>query len=354
MSGGAAVLAAGVGLFDGPISVAATLARTGPPFDVSIHVHPELREVALAILKRYEKQPPTIESLLQRRKESLGQPPLPDPTVVEKMIAARDGERDVRLYVINASSKGSPRPAVLHMHGGGFVLGDAKGSLRNLQRHAKSLDCVIVTVDYRLAPQTRFPGALEDNYAALKWLYDNADELGVDPSRIAVMGESAGGGHAAMLAIAARDRGEVPLVFQALLAPMLDDRTGSTRDVPAHIGTLQWTRELNRIGWTSLLGVPAGSHDVPIGAVPARVENLQGLPPTFITVGSIDLFVLESMEYARRLVEAGVSTALNVVPGAFHGFSLLVPGATIAKNAELALSAALADALRPQTMATIR
>jgi acetyl esterase/lipase len=230
------------------------------------------------------------------------------------------------------------------VHGGGFVMGSAKGSLHVAQDLALSLDCVIVTVDYRLAPETPFPGSLEDNYAALKWLYSSAAELGVDRSRIAVMGESAGGGHAAMLAIAARDRGEVPLAFQALVYPMLDDRTGSTRDVPPHVGTLIWTPQSNRFGWSSLLGVPAGSRRIPYGAVPARVENLRNLPPAFIGVGSIDLFVEEDIAYAGRLIGAGVATELNVVPRAYHGFEVAVPKAGVSVRFKAALNGALARA----------
>src|SRR5207302_7809118 len=152
-----------------------------------------------------------------------------------------------------------------------------------------------------------------------------AAELGVDRSRIAVMGESAGGGHAAMLAIAARDRGEIPLAYQALIYPMLDDRTGSSRKTPPYQGAVIWTPQKNRFGWSSLLGAPAGSAQAPYGAVPARVENLRGLPPAYIGVGSIDLFIDEDVEYARRLIDAGVLVTLNVVPGGFHGFDG-VPG----------------------------
>jgi acetyl esterase/lipase len=208
------------------------------------------------------------------------------------------------------------------MHGGGFVVGSARDSIPSLQDLARTLDCVIVTVEYRLAPETRFPGALEDNYAALKWLYAHAEELGADRARIAVMGGSAGGGHAAMLAIAARDRGEVPIVFQALTYPMLDDRTGSTVHKPPQQGAVLWTPESNRFGWSSLLGVPAGSASVPAGSVPARETNLKGLPPTFIGVGSIDLFVDEDLDYAQRLLNSGVFVELVVVPGGFHGFDL--------------------------------
>ena len=232
----------------------------------------------------------------------------------------------------------------MHVHGGGFVLGDAKTSLSHLQEIAAALDCVIVTVDYRLAPETRFPGSLEDNYAGLRWLYANAASLSADRSRIAVMGESAGGGHAAMLAIAARDRGEIPLIYQALIYPMLDDRTGSIRRKPPYQGMIIWNEQRNRFGWSSLLGVPAGSRRVPYGSVPARIENLRGLPPAFIGVGSIDLFVDEDIEYAQRLVDAGIPVTLNVVPGAFHGFDAF-PGTSIAVRFKSELIASLKAAL---------
>jgi len=270
--------------------------------------------------------------------------PLPD-GVVERSVAGRDGAPDVKVYVVNAMEGAALRGAILHIHGGGFVGGNARMGLRAVQRLAWTLDCVIVSVDYRLAPATRFPGSLEDNYAALKWVHGNAATLGVDPSRIALLGESAGGGHAAMLAIAARDRGEVPIAFQALVYPMLDDRTGSTRPVPSQIGTLIWTAQDNRNGWAALLGQPAGGPRVPAGAVPARVERLVGLPPAFIGVGTLDLFVDEDIDYARRLIAAGVPTELMVVPGAFHGFEQIVPQAGVSKRFTAALENALARAL---------
>ena len=146
------------------------------------------------------------------------------------------------------------------------------------------------------------------------------------------MGESAGGGHAAILALTARDRGEVPVLFQCLIYPMLDDRTASSRAVPPHIGQILWTGEANRFGWQSFLGQPPGLDSAPRNAVPARVENLAGLPPAFVGVGAIDLFVDEDIEYARRLNAAGVQTELVVVPGAFHGFDAIAPDTSLAKQ----------------------
>lgn len=294
------------------------------PFDVLPYVHPDLRAVANQVAKFRAGGDISDATLANARKGQTDymMPTLVTPAYREELIPGpRDNPR-LKVYVINDGDKGKPRPAILHMHGGGFILGSAMGEMRSAQQTAVDLDCVVVTVEYRLAPEAKFPGPLEDNYAALKWLYANAEKLGVDRSRIAVMGGSAGGGHAAMLAIAARNRGEVPICYQALTYPMLDDRTGSTVKKPPQMGALIWTPGSNRYGWTSLLGVPAGSRKVPAGAVPARETNLAGLPPTFIGVGTIDLFYDEDVDYARRLADAGVLIELSVAPGCFHGFNM--------------------------------
>lgn len=309
-------------------------------------VDPELRPLLPAL--REATRPmrrPTLAGLAAARKGMPSPPPLQVPAWSARTVPSRRGP-DVRVLVVNAQSNPEQaRPALLHIHGGGFVAGSAMASLAALQSLAVELDCVAVSVDYRLAPETRFPGALNDNLAALSWLHAHATELGADPNRIALLGESAGGGHAAMLAIAARDLGEVPLLFQALVYPMLDDRTGSTRPVPPHLGQLMWTQEVNRFAWRCLLGQPAGGRVVPPGAVPSRAPNLAGLPPTFIAVGALDLFVAENLHFAQRLVEAGVATELHLVPGAFHAFDVVAPEATISKTFRSALLQALRRAM---------
>jgi acetyl esterase/lipase len=233
------------------------------------------------------------------------------------------GAPDVRVLVYSPPEKGAAaRPAFLHFHGGGFVIGMPElndGSNRML---AAELGCIVASVDYRLAPETRFPGALEDGYAALAWLNAEADALGVDRARIAIGGESAGAGHAARLAILARDRGASPICLQLLDSPALDDRTGSVMKSHPYCGEFVWTATSNRFGWSALLGVEAGSAEVPTDAVPARIEDLSGLPPCFIAVGALDLFLEESVEYTRRLIRAGVPTELHIIPGAFHGFAV--------------------------------
>ena len=286
--------------------------------------------------------------LIRSRFGSLAKPPVAAPAFQERAIPGPAGAPDVPVIVINADPNAS-KPAILHIHGGGFISGSAASGLADLQIEAKALDCVIVTVEYRLAPETPHPGALDDNYAALLWLDRNAAELGVDRSRIAIQGESAGAGHAAMLALRARDRGEVRICFQSLTYPMLDDRTATSRVVPEHIGRFLWTRQLNALGWRALLGDDPGGEHAPLEAVPARAADLSGLPPTFISVGDIDLFVEEDVAFAGRLISAGVPTELLVLPGAFHGFYVLSPDAGVSRRHTLAHINALARALgRPE------
>ena len=268
-------------------------------------------------------------------------PSVPGVHISRRSIPGPTGAPDVSIVIADTAPEQKNKPVLLHIHGGGYVLGAAVAFLPGVLLYSKPTGCVVVSVDYRLAPQTKFPGSLNDNYAALTWVYHHADELGADRKRIAIAGESAGGGHAAALAIHARDRAEVPVIFQLLIYPMLDDRTGSTRAVPPPIGQIAWGAANNKYGWTSLLGVPAGSAKVPYGAVPARIQNLTGLPPAFIGVGAIDLFVDEDVEYARRLIDAAVPTELLVVPGAYHAFDLSVPDARASRVFRELITAAL-------------
>ena len=305
-------------------------------------VDPEL----LPVLKQFPAFDLTAE-MVGKFRQMPGAPPLPAPAPqpVERHIPGPPGAPEVRLWVVDPAPSEKGKPLLLHMHGGGFMM-IGPGWMPMLQGIATDCHCVVVSVDYRLAPETRYPGALEDNYAALKWVHAHAAEFGVDRSRIAVGGESAGGTHAASLAIHARERNkeDVPICFQLLIYPALDDRTGSTNPAPPAIGHFMWTPSANRFAWSSLLGVPAGSSKVPAAAVPARVASVAGLPPAWIGVGSIDLFAEEDMEYARRLVHAGVGTELLVVRGAFHGFDLLVPDAEVSKQFTASWKSALRKA----------
>jgi acetyl esterase/lipase len=339
-------VAAGIALGAAPTLLRATPRPAWPQpsagsSDPYAMVDPEL----VSTLKTFKTKSFNQELLaVERAQPSFPALPPPAPQFKERHIPGPAGAPEVRILTLDPSPGIRGRPAFLHIHGGGYIAGHAAQFPEFLQTAAITCNCVVVSVDYRRAPETHFPGSLEDNYAALRWLYNNADALGVDRNRIAIGGESAGGGHSAALAIAARDRREIPIIFQLLIYPMLDDRTGSTRPVSPGIGEFVWNSTSNRFGWTSLLGVPAGSTDVPPGSVPARISSVAGLPPTFISVGALDLFVEEDIEYARRLINAGVPTELHVIPGAFHGYDLLVPQAAPSRRFTESWKAALSRA----------
>jgi len=240
-------------------------------------------------------------------------------TVSEHMAPGLHGP-DVKVVVFRPTGQSGALPGVLDMHGGGYVMGTATMMTAWAKKLVKEVGCVVVSVEYRLAPETPHPGPIEDCYAALKWLHGNAAELLVDPDRIAVSGISAGAGLAAALALLARDRGEVPLVFQHLSGPMLDDRTCVAADPHPHTAEFVWTREANVFGWTALLGHAPGGPDVSPYAAAARATDLTGLPPAFISVGALDLFLDEDVAYALRLTRAGVGVELHVYAGTYHGF----------------------------------
>lgn len=247
----------------------------------------------------------------------------PDVAVSEHFAPGAAGSPDVRLLVYTPKETTSPAPGFLWIHGGGYVMGSADSDNERVKGFVHEVGCVAVSVDYRLAPETTHPGPVEDCYAALKWLHTNAESLGVDRSAIAIGGASAGGGLAAALTLLARDRGETPIAFQLLIFPMIDDRTVSTSDPHPYTGEFVWTPETNRFGWSALLGHEPGQADVSPYAAAARAERLEGLPPAYISVGALDLFLDEDMDYARRLMRAGVPTELHVYPGAYHGYQAI-------------------------------
>ena len=236
-----------------------TLLAQAGTIDPILYLDPELRQAASALLAGGGLNLDNANLAAMRAEAAASaEPLLPEIAVEQRVVAGMPNMPDVTIYLVNADGR-TNRPGILHTHGGGHVLGAARNELRYLQAMARDLDCVLVTVEYRLAPETRFDGSIEDNYAALRWMYGAADEIGLDPSRIAVMGESAGGTHAALLAIVARDRGEVHVAFQSLVYPMIDDRTGSSTPVPSHIATVGWSPPENVLGWQSFLGMAPGS-----------------------------------------------------------------------------------------------
>ncbi|MEN0064219.1 MAG: alpha/beta hydrolase [Myxococcota bacterium] len=221
--------------------------------------------------------------------------------------------------------------ALLWIHGGGLVMGTPRQDDGKLTRHAEELGIVIVSAYYGLAPEKPFPHGLNDLHAAWHWLLKQADELGVDPARIAIGGASAGGGLCAALVQRIHDEGGQPPKAQLLVYPMLDDRTALRTDIKSTEHPV-WTNKANRVGWSSYLGDAFGAETTPEYAVPGRRLDLSGLPPAWIGVGTPDLFHDEDVEYARRLEAAGVSVDLDVLDGCIHAFDGLAPDADISKH----------------------
>lgn len=295
--------------------------------------HPDLRRAA-RWLPRHVVSPRTLRAV--RRGVALVGLRTPEGVTVD-----RADDVILRVHRPPGVSVNTPGPAVLWIHGGGFVMGSAAQDDAGCAELARRLGAVVASVEYRLAPEHPFPEPLEDCHHALEWLAAQPD---VDASRVAIAGASAGGGLAAGLAMLAVDRGVVAPAFQLLVYPMLDDRTVLRPAGFDERNVRLWDPASNRYGWRSYLGTDPGSPEVTAPAAPARRENLSGLPPAWIGVGTLDLFHLEDVEYAERLRDAGVKCELLVVPGAFHGFDM-VQGAPVVREFRAAQIDALATAL---------
>jgi acetyl esterase/lipase len=252
-------------------------------------------------------------------------PPFPDTVAVEeRRIPGPAGAPAVRTKLYRRKAGAALRPAILHLHGGGYIMGNPEFMGPQCALWADAFDAVVVAPAYRLAPETSYPGNVEDAYAALAWMVANAAELGIDTARIAVAGESAGGGLAAALALLVRDRAEYRFCHQQLIFPMLDDRTSLRADVSPMLGEFVWNNTSNHFGWTSLLGTAPGGTDVSPYAAAARAESLKDLPPVFMATGALDLFADENLDYTKRLMADGVPVELHVYPGAPHAFMQVV------------------------------
>ncbi len=269
------------------------------------------------------------ESLPQIRKRMAALPAVPlsgKVECIEHVLTERD---HVSVRVHRAIGTTNELPCIYWMHGGGLVLGRSVGDDPRFDRWCPRLNCVGISVDYALAPESTYPGPLEDCYAGLRWVHDNAEMLGIDVQRIGIGGSSAGAGLAAGLGLLTRDRAEMPIAFQALFYPMLDDRQHTTS---SQWHDPVWPPQANRFGWDSYLG-DLGGESVPHYAAASRATDLTGLPPTFICVGALDCFSDEDIEFATRLRHAGVPTELHVYPGAPHGFDAFAPNTAIARQA---------------------
>jgi acetyl esterase/lipase len=246
------------------------------------------------------------------------EPPVPL-TIVDDLVPAGETgpEVPVRVYT-PADPSSTPTPCLLYLHGGAFTVGNLDTEHRSAARLAAEAETVVVSVDYRLAPEHPFPAAVDDCAAALAWVTEHAHDLGIDRDRIAVRGASAGGGLAAALALHARDHGGPALCFQVLLMPEIDDRL-DTPSMQQFVDTPMWDRGRAEMSWTSYLGRAPGGSDVSPYAAPARAVDLAGLPPAYVSVCEFDPLRDEGITYAQRLVQAGVHTELHLYPGTFHG-----------------------------------
>ncbi|HEY5881429.1 MAG TPA: alpha/beta hydrolase [Nakamurella sp.] len=318
-------------------STASTEVGPPPPFD------PELAP-ALRIIN--ELLPPggfTSDSLAAMRAGVPGLEPPTDETlgrdgtylIEERSVPGPVGAPAISLLICRPAAARTATPVIYHTHGGGMVIGDNRTGIDEILNLASTVGAAVVSVEYRLAPETPHPGPVEDCFAGLAWTAAHADELNVDADRIVIAGASAGGGLAAAVALLARDRGGPALFGQMLLCPMLDDRN----DTPSAVqmaGLGVWSHADNDFGWTALLGAARGTADVSPCAAPARAQDLSGLPPAFIDVGSAETFRDEDVTYASRIWQAGGRAELHVWPGGFHGFDLMAPEAAISQDARSA------------------
>jgi acetyl esterase/lipase len=279
-----------------------------------------------------------IPATRSRMSEILDQMPTYEPenpvTVEEKLIPGPAGAPEVRVRVYTPTSVATPRPGYVSIHGGGFAVGDLDQDAPFSLEIADRIGAVVVSVDYRLAPENPYPAGLEDCYAALEWTVAKASELGVDPSRIGIGGASAGGGLTAALALLARDRGGPAVRFQYLGIPELDDRL-DTPSMTRFVDTPLWHRPNAVLSWQYYLGGrPADQY-----AAPARAEDLAGLPPAYVSVCEFDPLRDEGLIYAHRLIQAGVAVELHHFPGTFHGSTMVHTAAVSRRMHEESLDA---------------
>ena len=258
-------------------------------------------------------------------------PEIPGVETSDHYAPGPEGAPEVMVRVYQPSDRPDTLPALLWIHGGGYVLGSVAEDDVKAKVMALQLNCVVASVEYRLAPEHPFPAGVEDCYAALKWFVAHAADFGVDAARVAIGGASAGGGLAACLGLLTRDRAEIDLAYQLLVYPMLDDRNveqagDGVPDAPV------WSRANNLAGWRAYLGQEPGGDDVSLYAAAARAEDVSGLPPTYIGVGTPDLFRDEDFAYAQRLMAAGVPTEFHVYADGFHGFDGFAAETDIAKR----------------------
>ncbi len=277
----------------------------------------------------------------QQQKWAKDQPPNENVVTEDREIPGPEDAPPVGLRIYRPKAASGVLPGIFFVHGGGMIMGSVEGEGPKAAELCEAIQTVVVSVDYRLAPEHPHPAPAQDCYAALKWMAQNADELAFDVDRLAVVGGSAGGGLTIATTMMARDKGFPRICFQMPLYPMIDDRneTPSSYEI-MDVGI--WDREGNVEAWQWYLGgKPADDY-----AAPARAENLAGLPPTFIDVGELDLFRDEDIQFAARLIQAGVPTELHVYPGAYHASEVFAPEAALSQSILARRTEALLRALK--------
>ncbi|KAF2418993.1 hypothetical protein EJ08DRAFT_654109 [Tothia fuscella] len=259
-------------------------------------------------------------------------PPMPkDVTTKDYHVAASDGHQILlRFYTKNGATAKSTA-GVLYMHGGGFIAGSVPLYDPVVGNYVSKTGVPFLNVEYRLAPENVYPVPVEDCYAGLVWLHEHASELGIDPAKIAIMGDSGGGGMAAALTHLAKERKGSSIAKQILIYPMLDDRNVAQDDHLAAFAV--WSSTDNETGWGAMLGSRRGTSTVPPTAAPARMTDATGLPPMYIETGELDLFRAENLVYAAQFGKAGVSVEVHVHPGCPHGYDLFAPNSKVTKRA---------------------
>jgi acetyl esterase/lipase len=301
--------------------------------DLANRIDPEIAAVlgSFPVLDRTDIPAAREAHIARRAVFNAGVEPSPTVARQDHFVPGLNGAPDVRVRHYRPVSQSGVLPCLYWIHGGGHVVGQIEQDDVAMDSVVDSVGCAVVSVDWRRPPEHPFPAPMDDCYAGLAWTYRTAAELGIDPDRIAVGGASSGGGSAAGLTLLARDRGELPVCFQLLIYPMLDDRNVT----PASVSLTDprvWNRTSNLIGWGAYLGAAAGTDLVSPYAAPTRAANLAGLPPAYLAVGDLDLFIDEDLEYAQRLQQADVPLELHVYPGAIHGFDSSVPTSDLARR----------------------
>lgn len=326
-----------------PAFAAAAQPQNPMPWNLNEKVHPDLKD-------GFTRLPPIIDNVRDvktlRDRLSPNLEALPTDAAVavrNEMIPGDEQAPELRVRIYEPKEKKGALPALLWIHGGGYLVGSPESDEGLLIQIAKELQCVVVAPDYRLAPEQRFPAAVDDCYRTLQWMTNEQNSLKIKTNRVAVAGASAGGGLTAAVALKARDEKGPEICFAMPLYPMLDNRNATASSYQITDARV-WNRDAAEAAW-ALYFSEDFRGDISPYAAPARAENLSGLPPMYIMVGALDMFRDEIIEYAKRLLDAGVPVELHIYPDAFHSFENMLPDAKISQEARSEYIKALGQAL---------